>query len=308
MVFAYDSMGNSFALSYIGFFGATAGGGDTEDAKTTTALKYRVNIANWRLGAIVQTGDRSATNASDAMYQASFGGDFHIGPGVLSFDAMGGFTKDAVSLGLTGGALNSDGSANPLEITPQNEIATISNNTNVMVGGKYVVDRLKLYAGYEWIRFAAPSDRSQSFIDESGNLTCQGCLVNGVPTTVSVSTYDNGDKVQQTAWLGARYALTSQLDLAAAYYHADVSAFGAAASSANGNIAGAVPTVCETNARGSGNCHGTADTVSFLLDYQFAPKWDTYLGTQYTKLGGGQANGFIVDNNWTTTAGLRFRW
>jgi predicted porin len=184
------------------------------------------------------------------------------------------------------------------------------------VTAKYVVDRLKLYAGYEWIQFAPPSDRVTSLTDESGNFLCNSasfdnspaCLIGGLPTVINVANFDFGDKIQQTVWTGFRYSFTPQLDFAGAYYHADFSAFGAAAGAANGFVAGAVPEVCATNPRASGNCHGTADTVSFLLDWQFAPKWDTYLGTQYTKLNGSQANGFFVDNNWSTTAGIRFRW
>jgi len=313
MVFAYDPMGNAFAFSYIGFFGATAGGGDTENAKTTTALKYRVNIANWRLGAIVQLGGYDQGNASQGMWQASAGGDLHLGPGIFSFDVMGGFTENAVSQALAGG-VNAEGVG--LTNVPQSLAVTLSNNTNFMATAKYVVDRLKLYAGYEWIQFAPPSDRVTSLTDESGNFLCNSasfggspaCLVGGLPTAINVANFDFGKKVQQTVWTGFRYSFTPQLDLAGAYYHADFSAFGAAPSAGNGFIAGAVPEVCAVNPRASGNCHGTADSVSFLLDWQFAAKWDTYIGTQYTKLNGSQANGFFVDNNWSTTAGIRFRW
>lgn len=69
-----------------------------------------------------------------------------------------------------------------------------------------------------------------------------------------------------------------------------------------------VAQACAANNVASGNCHGTVDEISVMLDWQFAPKWDTYVGTAYSKLGGGQASGFIVDNNWSTTAGVRFRW
>ena len=51
---AYDPMGASYAFSLIGYSGKTAGAGDTEDARWTTAIKYRVNIGDFRLVAMGQ--------------------------------------------------------------------------------------------------------------------------------------------------------------------------------------------------------------------------------------------------------------
>ena len=298
---AYDPFGNAFAFSYIGFFGATAGGGDTEDVKSTTAIKYRLNVANFRFGFMSQFGGYDAGNPSNGMYQGDIGGDFHVGPGILSLDVVGSWTKDAVSEGLVGSVdPNGVGIAFGPNAVGQNLLATISNNTSVMVAGRYTWDRLKLYAGYEWIQFAKPSDDITSFTDINGQFLSSAVSFNGVPVIVNSGNFNFADKVQQTAWVGARYAITSSLDAIGSYTHVD---FGAFASSAAG-----VPASCATNDRSSANCHGTVDSVAFALDWQFAPKWDTYLGTLYTKNGGSQANGFVVDNNWSTTAGVRFRW
>jgi hypothetical protein len=56
------------------------------------------------------------------------------------------------------------------------------------------------------------------------------------------------------------------------------------------------------------SCAGTQDAVSFLVDWKFAPKWDTYVGTMCTRLNGGLDNGFLARDNGATTSGLRFRW
>ena len=40
-------MGGSYAFSVIGYSGKNGGGGDTEDCRWTTAIKYRVNIGDW---------------------------------------------------------------------------------------------------------------------------------------------------------------------------------------------------------------------------------------------------------------------
>ncbi|MBO0751824.1 MAG: hypothetical protein J2P53_06925, partial [Bradyrhizobiaceae bacterium] len=55
-------------------------------------------------------------------------------------------------------------------------------------------------------------------------------------------------------------------------------------------------------------CHGTQDSFTAVVDWKFAPKWDTYLGTTYNHLAGGLANGFLHTDFWATTGGVRFRW
>ncbi len=309
---AYDAMGNSYATSYIGFFGATAGAGVTEDSKVTTAVKYRVNFGNWRLGLFSQIGGYDAGNASNAVYQGNIGGDWHVGPGVLSAEVVGSFTKDAVAESLSGGVSVANALGFPTTVsltTPQALTATLSNNTAVMAVAKYTMDKLKLYAGYEWIQFAPPSDPSTSFTDITGTLICNGCLLGGLPVTIANTTYNAQHRIQQTAWVGARYSLTSTLDMAVAYYHADVSEIaGTGVKVGSPSVTDPSSLVCASNAVASGNCHGTADAASFLLDWQFAPKWDTYFTTLYAKLGGGQASGLANNSNWATSVGLRFRW
>ena len=54
---AYDPMGGAYGFSLIGFSGKTAGGGDTEEARWTTAIKYRENIGDMRFSS---WGSRSA--------------------------------------------------------------------------------------------------------------------------------------------------------------------------------------------------------------------------------------------------------
>lgn len=52
-IVTYDPMGASYAFSPIGYSGKTAGGGDTEDARWTTAIKYRLNIGDGRFSAMI---------------------------------------------------------------------------------------------------------------------------------------------------------------------------------------------------------------------------------------------------------------
>ena len=97
---AYDPMGGSYAFSVIGWQGTGVGGGRTEDARISSAVKYRVNVGdNWfRLGAIYQVGGYENNNATQAEWGAQIGKDFDFGMyGKLSFDAIYTVDKGAVS-------------------------------------------------------------------------------------------------------------------------------------------------------------------------------------------------------------------
>jgi predicted porin len=295
---AYDPMALSPAFSVPGFFGGFAGGGDTQDRKDTTAIKYRVNVANWHFGAYGQVGGYEDGNSGRGAIQGDIGADFKVGPGIFSTDVVAGFRKDAVAVTLGGAVNNLTGFGIPTGT--QTMTATISNNTDVIVGAKYTVDRLKLYAGYEWIQFANASDHPTSFTDIAGDFVCAGCAgING--TNINSSPFAHGDKIQQLVWVGGRYALTDSLDVSAAYYRLWQNDF-------SGGLANAAGLTCSQLSAGQSSCAGSLNAVSALIDWKFAPKWDTYIGTMYEKLEGGTANGFLSRDTWQTTAGVRFRW
>jgi len=68
-VFDYDPFGASYAFSPIGFQGIACGGGNTENCRHSTSLKYRVNADHLQLAALWQFGGYSLNNASNAAYQ-----------------------------------------------------------------------------------------------------------------------------------------------------------------------------------------------------------------------------------------------
>jgi predicted porin len=301
-VSAYDPMGAAYSVSPIGASGVVSGGGDTENAKYSSSVKYRVNIGDFRLGALYQFGGYELNNASKEAWGGQIGRDIKMGAyGVLSFDAMAGYNKDAVNLGLSGASTNAQGKPTGTML-PQVMTATLSNNTNVMLLAKYTVDRLKLYAGYEWMQFAPPSDpitvTGSGFTNIAGDFVCAGCqAING--TNINSTKYNNKDKILQVFWAGARYSVTDSVDLVTAYYHYDQNQY----------ATGADLTSCLQNGAASKDtCHGTMDAVSALIDWKFAPKWDTYIGTFFSQMNGGLSNGFLSRNNLATTAGVRFRF
>jgi len=122
----------------------------------------------FRAAALWQFGGYAQNNPSDGAYQFQIGGDIsHLANGVLSLDAIYSHSRDAVAVALAG----NPGPPLPFETLT----ATISDNTAVMLLSRYTNGPLKLYAGYEWIQYAPPSDNISSFTDIAGNFLCAGC-------------------------------------------------------------------------------------------------------------------------------------
>jgi predicted porin len=292
---AYDSVGG-YAFSLVAATGALGGGGDTENGRATTSVKYRVNIGDYRLGVFGQFGGYDEGNASRGAIQGQVGGDFRVGPGILSVDAVAGYTKDAVSESLSWGVL-SNGLGSPASKPTLS--ATISDNTSVVAVAKYTVDRLKLSGGYEWIQFANPSDPQTSFTDLSGY------AIGGTSGISIKNTSYNTNRILQVAWVGARYSVTSSVDVAAGYYHYWQNDYSGGLGSTSAGDSGLK---CVQSSLAQSSCAGAQDAFTAVIDWRFAPKWDTYLGTMYTRLNGGLDAGYLAKDNWATTVGVRFRW
>jgi predicted porin len=292
---ANDVMDGSYAFSPLAYSTLAAGGGSTEVSKPDSAVKYGVNIYNFRLGALAMFGGYSLGNGAEGAYEGQVGGDFKIGPGVLALDVVGGMAKDAVSLSLGGTA-----------ITQTPLTATLADTRNVLLSATYKIHKLKLSVGYEWIDYSAPSDPittvGQGFNDIAGDFICSGCTninATNINNTAYSASSGTKDKILQYVWVGARYSVTDTVDVAAAWYHVDQKSY--AASTAN-------ILNCAANATNASYCAGSTDVVSVLVDWQFAPKWDTYIGTTYSQGLGGMNSGYLAQNDIGTTGGVRFRW
>ncbi len=300
---AYDPMAGSYAFSAIGFSSSNCGAGDTETCRISTAIKYRVNIGAFRIGALAQVGGYSLNNGSNADYEGQIGGDIPIGnfgwgKGVLSLDGVYKWEKDAVNLSLTG--VSNVAGVPVAPYLPQTLTATISNNQSVMALAKYGVGPLKVYAGYEWYQLAPPSDPVNTVTGFTnigglpmgsgyGNLTA----INNVAYSAGCGTGVCSDKVMQVMWTGARYAVTKDLDVVGAYYH---------------YIQSAYTTASCANPTSHSQCQGTFDAVSALIDWRFLPKWDAYFGMMFSQVNAGLSNGYLARNNFDPTVGVRFRW
>ena len=298
-VFDYDPFSASYAFSPIGFQGITCGGGNTGNCRHSTSLKYRVNVGHFRAAALWQFGGYAENNASTGAYQFQAGADISTwGKGVLSVDAIYSYVRNSVSLSLAPGSNDATGTPIP-PFLPQTLTATISDNRAVMLLARYTDGPLKVYAGYEHIRYMAPSDPQTAFTDIGGNFVCEGCTAinNTNINNAAFGVNGLGDKTLQVMWVGAKYAVTENLDVIAAYYHYIQNNF-------FGTPAGPAPCLGRSHAQ----CAGTFDGISAAVDWRFAPKWDVYFGVMFTQVNGGLASGFLQTNNFAPTGGLRFRF
>jgi predicted porin len=278
---AYDPMAGSYAFSVIGWQGTAAGGGDTEDARISTAVKYRADVGDhlFRVGAMAQIGGYDQNNSTQGQYGFQVGKDFELGAsGKLSLDAIWTYDKGAVK-----STMLAAGSA-AFAANPNTLGATVSDDESVMLLAKYTYQKLKLYGGYEFIQFANPSSLLTSgFTDIAGIPVLLG--------NISQSGFVN-DEHLQIMWTGARYAFTDSVDAGVAYYHYDQNSFGR--------------TFCNNNS--ATTCAGTLDAVSVNVDWKFAKKFDVYAGMMYSQVHNGLASGYLFTNNFAPTAGLRFQF
>ena len=96
-VFAYDPFSASYAFSPIGFQGIACGGGNTENCRHSTSLKYRRRCRPVRAAALWQFGGYAQNNASNGAYQFQVGADIPTwGKSVLSLDAIYSYVRDSV--------------------------------------------------------------------------------------------------------------------------------------------------------------------------------------------------------------------
>ncbi len=336
-VIAYDPMGGAYGFSLVGYSGKSAGAGDTEDARWTTAFKYRENIGDFRLSAMVQpvglfggSGGYSSYNPNNGAVSGGIGGDIkHWVPGVISLDVIGTWEKDAVNVTLMyPGQLTPGGwpATFPADAALK---ATLSNQTAFMALAKWTFGStsaappiavkgaapppptplITLYAGYEWIQFSNPSDKQTAFRDD-------GFLyVNPNTTNAGTVTGANGTSINNNAFnaaCGSGTGCTNEIfqvmwtgvkygitnDLSlAGGYYHYIQ-------STYVNGVNCSPGAAAANSR----CAGWYDTYSLLLDWHFLPKWDWYIGTMYSAAFGGIANGDIARTNLATTTGVRFRF
>jgi predicted porin len=275
----YDPNYASQAFSVIGLSGTAAGGGDTQDRRLDSSLKYVATFAELvHFGANYKFS--GATGSANTVVEVDLGAEL----AGASIDAYYVNAKDAISA--------SSLSAAQVALLPglgfsaNNSLAaTVSDNTTFSVMGMYNFGAPKIFAGYEHIRFANPSTPLTAGFDDIG----------GYKLAFVNNTAFPNDKIMQVYWAGVRYTVIEGLDLVGAYYGYHQNSYGV------GSTAG-----CSSNI--AGTCSGTLQAFSFDADYQLSKRFDTYAGLMYSGVQNGLANGYIHSTNMNPTIGVRYKF
>ncbi len=298
----YDPNYASQAFSLIGISGTTAGGGDTQNRRLDSSVKY-VGSFGGVAHLSAQYKFNQSTGSANTAYEVSFGGEYAGFSGDVYYTKI----KDAVSVaalsaaqvtdvdlaGATGGLcpnpLPAGGSC--IAASPSNTLAaTVSDNTSYAFMGLYNMGFLKFFGGYEHIQYANPDTPLSAGFNVAA-YTIGFVNVQSGPK----STYVN-DKTLQVYWAGVRYTVIPELDLVGAYYGYKQNAYGTGANAG-----------CSTNK--SGTCSGTEDVISFDADYRFTKRFDGYFGAMYSGVKDGLAAGYDFSRtDITTTMGVRFKF
>jgi predicted porin len=301
---AYDSMAGAYAFGLTGNPLLVLGTGITETARYNTSVEYVYDYNHLvHAGALVQVGGWEELNASQSAYQFDVGGNY----AGFSFDAVYAYDKDAIALSAYGGPL-------PAGVAPNDLKATLADLDAFALFGKYTWGQLTLYGGYLHERFTNPSDTSfpNGIPEVAGGYAVAPNSV--YPGSINTTAYTI-PKIQQVAWGGAKYALRSDLDIAAAYYEAWQNNYSGSTCVANTvTVPGAplgthqgtnTPYNNNTLRKAVGNCAGNEPAVAFLVDYRPFKRVDTYAGINYSGVTGGMAAGYIKSSNTAFTTGVR---
>jgi predicted porin len=318
----YDPAGGSYAFSYIGYNGTMAGGGDTEDSRWDEALKYRFAYGPVHFGAMYKFADgsggcysASATwtaatctpeEAHNNAYGFDLGGDHGGDHGKFSADLVYQRYNQAISVlnpllgpqSPTASYQSTTDSINTNPINGTNLIGTnntvygiVTDNRALLFAAKYTWEPIKIFAGYEYIRQANPSNPLGVGALDQGGYQMSGVEDNNLDSPKHV----------QIWWTGSKYAFDKKTDITLAWYHQIQNDF-------------RVPTTCSPEAGFRSSCAGTLNEESLYMDHHFTKRFDAFAGIAYSYVSGGLAIAiphkpgvpYNYDNNLAPTVGGRF--
>lgn len=276
----YDPMGGSYAFSVIGYSGATAGMGNTEDVRLDDSLKYSYKNGPYRVAALYQFGHKGDSGDGGSATQFDVGADF----AGFSGDLFYGYKNGAIGAS----ALSVTQFATP-GVPADSLAATISDTTSFAGLLSYTTGPVKFSGGYEHVTFENPSNPLPAGFTGLG----------GYDFSFVNNSAFNLHKVLQVSWIGARYSVTKELSVSGAFYHYNQNDYHFAVTSGV-----TTPKPCSNNSAGS--CSGALDAFSLMADYRFTKRFDVYAGAMYSEVSDGLASGYLHPSNLNTMVGARF--
>jgi len=272
----YDPLAASNAFSVIGFSGAAAGGGNTENRRLDSSLKYVGKHGPVRGG--LQYQFNGSTGSAGSAWEVDLGFDYAGG----SVDVFYMNKKDAIGTSALSAAQVAGLPA--LGYSSSNSLAaTVSDTTTYSVMAQYSFGAPKILFGYEHIEFANPSTPLAA-----GSLDIGGYVL----AFVNNAAY-NKHKVLHIGWAGVKYSVTPKFDVTGAFYGYHQESF------ATGANAGCSTTV-------AAQCSGNLNAVSVVADYRFSKRFDVYAGAMWSSVSDGLANGYLNKSTIDPTIGGRF--
>ena len=212
----YDPQQQAQAFSPIALSGTAGGLGDTQSNRLDNAAKYTVNLGPAHFWYIHGFGSDGYVPQSSN--EVVLGAD--VGP--WSIDALYGVVHGEVAAAsLSAANILALNAAVPAAAWSMSNTlgATVSDNTGYSVQTSLNLKPVKLYAGWEHIKYNNPgSPLPGGTIDIGGY---QLGASNGVNTDIGNIVNNDAyahQKIFQIGWVGARWSATPQFDLTAAYY------------------------------------------------------------------------------------------
>jgi predicted porin len=279
-VIKYDPNYNASAFGLLGASNTYSGGGSQEDNRVDSVVKYFVDFSDLvHLGTLYKFS--GPNGLADSAVQANIGGNF----AGASVDAY--YSKFNSAITTTSLSASQVSGLPALGYSESNSLAaTISNNLAYAVMASYRIDPVKIFAGYEYIKYTNPTTSLSAGFTDIGDY---------VLAYVTKNTY-NDAKILNLYWTGIRYTVIPRLDLTAAYYTYNQNAFGTSKSTAG----------CTTAA--SSSCSGSLEAYSIDADYRFNKHFDAYLGAMYSAVHNGVASGYLATTNVNPTIGVRYKF
>ena len=326
---AYDPTSGASAFSIISSSGTyVSGQGVTETGRWDDSLKYRVEYQSMRFAAMYKFADGSGgcnylvttglepTGTAQECFTAKndagqvSGGFDYAG---FSIDGMLGYFRQATYIGSPLTAAQLAGTSvftpnyGPAVTTTGNPnsgtlAATVSDITGGALGVKYSWNQWKLYGGWSHTIAHDPKDNlGIGAPNDQGDFQL---------SSVNNAAFPHA-RLQDTFWVGFRYAYDARTELVATYQHVSQNAYGsfvgnAVATAAACNVA-RINLVTGSAIR-SNACSGQLDQGSFYVNYHFTKRFDVYGGLNMESVNGGLASGYIYTTQFSPTVGARFRF
>jgi predicted porin len=314
----YDPAGGAYAFSYIGYNGTMAGGGDTENSRWDSALKYRLAYGPLHFGLMYKFADgtggcysaaatwTAATCTPVSAHNNAYGFDIGGGHGAVSADIVFQHYNEAISVlnpllgpsSPTAPYQSTTNSINTNPITGPNLVGTtntvygiVTDNTAIMGAVKYTWDPFKFYGGYEYIWYNNPQNPLGVGASGQGGYILSGVEDNNL----------DSEKLVQIWWMGLKYSINEKTDITLPWYHQQQNDF-------------RVPSTCSATAGFRSSCAGSLNEVSLYVDHHFTKRFDGFAGIAGSWVSGGLAIAiphgpgvpYFYDSNIAPVIGGRF--